>query len=170
MVLHAAELTLGSSVARKTLVTRMNPPPPNNVLPAILVVDDNELDVQLLECRFAEAGIKHPILAFRSGAAAIDFLTRTCAAPRFAPIPGPCLLLLDINMAPPNGFEVLAWARQQSALDDVMIVLLSGSDSTADVERGYALGADRHMLKYPVGEILTELVATAMRRRNLRAS
>ena len=43
----------------------------------------------------------------------------------------PCAVFIDIKLDGENGFDVLAWAREQQALTKTAIYMLSGSDDPA---------------------------------------
>ena len=62
---------------------------------------------------------------------------------------GPTILLLDLKMPPPDGFEVTRWLRTRRPLRDVKIVILTNSDDPADRVRALELGADRYLVKNP---------------------
>lgn len=51
------------------------------------------------------------------------------------------LILLDLNMPEMDGFEVLAELSRLGYMDDIPVIIISGTDSTADICRAYDLGA-----------------------------
>lgn len=51
------------------------------------------------------------------------------------------LILLDLNMPGMDGFEVLAELSRLGYMDDIPVIIISGTDSTADICRAYDLGA-----------------------------
>ncbi len=46
-----------------------------------------------------------------------------------------------------NGFEVLEWVRQQPALKQLVIVVLTSSNLAADINRAYDLGTNSYLVK-----------------------
>ena len=46
-----------------------------------------------------------------------------------------------------NGFEVLAWIRQQSEYNALAVVVLTSSQESADINRAYGLGANSYLVK-----------------------
>ena len=56
-------------------------------------------------------------------------------------------MLLDLNMPRKNGFEVLAWIRQQPALKPLHVYVLSASSQDEDIRRCYNLGANSYLVK-----------------------
>jgi len=46
-----------------------------------------------------------------------------------------------------DGFEVLAWIRQQPELNGLAVVVLTSSQESSDINRAYALGANSYLVK-----------------------
>ena len=57
---------------------------------------------------------------------------------------GPDIVLLDVSMPPPNGFEVCQRIRQSS---EVPILMLTAREATVDKVRALDLGADDYLTK-----------------------
>jgi DNA-binding response OmpR family regulator len=57
-----------------------------------------------------------------------------------------------------NGFDVLAWVRQQPALSSLQVVIFSSSDEAKDINKAYGLGANWYLVKPHSMEELTALV------------
>jgi DNA-binding response OmpR family regulator len=55
--------------------------------------------------------------------------------------------LLDLKMPLTSGFDVLQWVREQSALANVVVVVMSGSRNDEDIDRAYSLGANHYLVK-----------------------
>src|SRR5687768_15156908 len=88
----------------------------DTLLPHVMVVDDNDDDVLLLTRHLKTAGIKNPVLHFRNGGDAFMYLKQFCnSTPPRAHMP--VVMFLDVNMQGLSGFDVLVWARQQTALE-----------------------------------------------------
>ena len=60
------------------------------------------------------------------------------------------LLLLDLKMPRKSGFEVLDWVRQRPGLKRLIIVILTSSNQSSDVNQAYDLGANSYLVK-PAG-------------------
>ena len=71
--------------------------------------------------------------------------------------PLPDLLLLDLMMPKRNGFEVLEWLQSQP-FEDMIVVVLSGSNQPEDVRRAIDLGADHYHTKHADTNRRLELV------------
>ncbi len=70
----------------------------------------------------------------------------------------PSLILLDILLPGIDGFEVLKRIRANKALDKTHIVMLSNFGQKEDLERAFAAGADKFLVKanYTLDEIVQE--------------
>jgi CheY-like chemotaxis protein len=115
--------------------------------PAILLVDDNPHDVVLLRLAFRRVGIIDPIKLVKNGLEAIRYLKGEDPYTDRHQFPSPTLMLLDLNMPQTSGFDVLEWARKQSWLDQLAVVVLTGSNDSEDITRAYQLGADSYLVK-----------------------
>jgi CheY-like chemotaxis protein len=127
---------------------------------AILLVEDDENDLELLRQAFCKAGLEKVLKAARNGDEAIEYLSGRGAYSDRTRFPLPFLVLLDLKMPGTDGFEVLQWARSQPQLKRLLIVVLTSSELQADVDRAYELGANSYLVK-PVG--FQEMVALIKR-------
>lgn len=115
--------------------------------PAILLVDDNPHDVILLRLACRRVGIIDPIRLVKNGLEAVRYLKGEGIYTDRHAYPAPTLMLLDLRMPHTSGFEVLRWVRQQPWLDHLVVVVMTGSLETADVQKAYDLGANSYLLK-----------------------
>jgi len=104
----------------------------------ILLVEDNEDDILLEEEAIADAKLVNLMYVVRDGEEAMAYLRRE-GKYQNAQMPG--LILLDINMPKKNGFEVLNEIKADTALMHIPVVMLTTSDSEADIVKSYAKGA-----------------------------
>ena len=114
----------------------------------ILLAEDDETDVLLLKRAFVEVGIANPVEVVADGQEAIDYLERLQAAPG----PGdrmPAIMILDLKMPRLTGLDVLRWARAESGMRCVPIIVFSSSAHQHDVERAFAAGANAFVVKTP---------------------
>jgi DNA-binding response OmpR family regulator len=121
-------------------------------------VDDDENDVFFLERAFKQAQISNPLHRVRDGEDAITYLR---GEEQFHdrilhPLPG--LMLLDLKMPRKNGFEVIAWVREQPGLKRLPIVVMTSSKEDPDVNRAYELGANTYLVKPVNFEGLVEMM------------
>jgi chemotaxis family two-component system response regulator Rcp1 len=121
----------------------------------VLLVEDNAGDAQLMQIAFAEARPDTELRIATDGEAALEALVEDGAET-------PDLVLLDLNLPLLNGHEVLAAVRASGPLhaQRTPVVVLSTSDTAADIQRSYELGARSHITK-PTGiDDLLDTVAT----------
>jgi CheY-like chemotaxis protein len=133
----------------------------------VLIVDDRWEDNFLLQRLLRVAKIRNPVITAGGGAEAMDLVEHCLRDGRPAL---PCLIYVDLNMPDKNGFDVLQWVREHSALNEVAVVMLAGSDSPADAARAYELGAQSYLVKYPSSQTLAEIVELASLPVSLRGS
>lgn len=113
----------------------------------ILQVEDDRNDVFFLEHAFRAAGVTHPLRVVRDGQEAIDYLSGAGEFSDRTRYPLPCLILLDLKLPRKDGFEVLAWIRQDPKLRLLQVIVLTSSARESDVDRAYLLGANSFLVK-----------------------
>ncbi|MBL7972255.1 MAG: response regulator [Prolixibacteraceae bacterium] len=59
----------------------------------------------------------------------------------------PDLILCDINMEPPNGYQVYKVLEESSILNRIPFIFLTGSSELEDIRFGMSLGADDYIVK-----------------------
>jgi CheY-like chemotaxis protein len=113
----------------------------------VLVAEDDENDVFFLERAFRQAQVINPIFRVRDGEDAISYLRGDDGYVDREKHPLPQLMLLDLKMPRKNGFEVIAWVREQPGLKRLPIVVLTSSKEDPDINRAYELGANTYLVK-----------------------
>ncbi len=102
---------------------------------AILVVDDEEINRDLLTRRLTHQG--HIVFTADCGDTALALAARECVD----------LILLDVLMPGLSGYDVLSRLKADAALRDVPVLMISALDQTSSVTRCIALGADDYLTK-----------------------
>lgn len=113
----------------------------------ILVAEDEDNDFFLLKKAFAQHGVKVPLVRVRDGAEAIDYLAGNGHFGDRSEYPLPDLLILDLKMPRCSGLDVLRWVRTHPTLRPMVVVILSSSKETRDVNSAYHLGANSYLTK-----------------------
>lgn len=103
--------------------------------PLVLLADDDPAWIALAESVLRPHGI--------SCCVATDGFAALRSAREFLPD----LMVLDLKMPGIDGLQVLETVRQDPRLSNLRVVLLTGSDESADVDRAAALRADDYLLK-----------------------
>jgi adenylate cyclase len=113
-------------------VTEVNPQ--NEPQAQILVVDDLAANVRLLEAILEPAG--YSVLSASSGPEALERVVAEL----------PDLVLLDVQMAGMNGYEVCRRIREDEATGLIPVVMVTSHDSEARID-GIRAGADDFVTK-----------------------
>lgn len=104
--------------------------------PFVLLVDDDKLFGGIISRRFGAESVR--MVHVTSGQDALRILQQEDK---------PDLLLLDLQLAGMEGFELLEKIRAEPAISKLPVVVLSNFNDPADVERGKTLGVLRHIQK-----------------------
>jgi CheY-like chemotaxis protein len=110
----------------------------------ILLVEDSLGDVRLTREAFKDAKVHINLHVASDGTEAMDFLNQ---AGKFADVPRPDLILLDLNLPKKDGREVLEEIKESVSLRTIPIVILTTSASEEDVLRSYRLHANCYISK-----------------------
>ncbi len=101
----------------------------------ILIVDDGQQNRDVLSKRLVRQG--HEVVAAASGAEALSLIYGQLFD----------LVLLDIMMPDVDGFEVLRQLKQDPAVSDIPVVMISALSAVDDIAKCIALGADDYLSK-----------------------
>jgi CheY-like chemotaxis protein len=111
----------------------------------IFLAEDNPADVYLLrEALGVEADRTVELLVAQDGEEAMEYVHRQG---RFAELPKPDLIVLDLNLPKSDGSDILREIRRNSDFHDVPVVVLTSSDSPRDRAAAERLGADGYITK-----------------------
>ena len=101
----------------------------------ILVVDDTPSNIQSLAATLKPAG--YQVLVATNGQQALDVMAKV----------RPDLILLDIMMPVMDGFEACANIKANADWHDIPIIFLTAKTETADLVKGFELGAVDYVSK-----------------------
>jgi CheY-like chemotaxis protein len=124
----------------------------------ILLAEDDDNDAFFVERAFKHVQIANPLYRVKDGEEAIAYLRGDGEHADRELFPVPNLLLLDLKMPRKNGFEVIAWLRQQPGLRRLPVIVLTSSREDPDVNRAYELGANTYLVKPVKFEGLVEMM------------
>jgi CheY-like chemotaxis protein len=124
---------------------------------ALLLVEDNEDDVLLMKLALKRAGIINPLHVVEDGQLAINYLAGKGSFAEREQHPLPVVIFLDLKLPLKSGHEVLAWIRQESSLQDMIVIILTSSNQPVDLQEAYRLGANSYVVKPPTAEQLGDL-------------
>ena len=126
----------------------------------ILLVEDEPNDVFLFERAFKKLNLSGNLQIVSDGEAAIAYLTGEGKYADREKYPIPSLILLDLKLPRISGLEILSWLRQQPGLKRLLVVVLSSSKETIDINRAYDLGANSYLVKPVAFGTLVNIVKT----------
>ena len=124
----------------------MYPHMSSDSLNPILIADDNDDDIFFAVRALKKAGIAAPVLTCNNGNEVVSILSGLLGE---AEAILPRVVFLDVKMPLMGGLDTLRWIRLQRGLDNIPVVMLSGSKEPRDTELARCLGADGYLVKYP---------------------
>jgi chemotaxis family two-component system response regulator Rcp1 len=110
----------------------------------ILLVEDSPGDVRLTREAFKDAKVLVNLHVVSDGAEAMAFLGREG---KHANEPRPDLILLDLSLPKKDGRTVLAEIKGNPSLQTIPVVILTTSESEADILKSYLLHANCYITK-----------------------
>jgi len=123
-----------------------------------LVADDCENDLQVFQRAWKMLNLDWSLSLLHSGRECLDYLTRDDGYLDPETSPRPTLLILDLTMPEPDGFEVLRVIKSLPVLKRLPIVVFSALTSEDVVARCYDFGANAYVVKPSGGSELLEAV------------
>lgn len=115
--------------------------------PVVLLVEDDPDDAFLLEDACKRLGHEEMLRVVRDGEEAIAYLLGQGDFADRLRFPLPRIVLLDMKLPRMSGLEVLEWRRGQPAVRHIPVIVLTASQSDADMARAYELGANSFLVK-----------------------
>jgi len=115
-------------------------------LKRILLAEDNEHDVELTLSALSEYRLANEVVVTRDGAEALDYLYRRGAF-RLREEGNPVVVLLDLKMPKVDGLEALRQIKQDGALRQIPVVMLTSSREENDLVESYRLGVNAYVVK-----------------------
>ena len=110
----------------------------------ILLAEDNPGDVVLTKKALKQGKLANNLHVVADGVEAMRYLRQEA---EYADAPRPDLILLDLNMPRKDGKEVLADIDEENELSRIPVVVLTSSESEADIARSYELSANAYLTK-----------------------
>jgi len=93
----------------------------------VLYADDDIDDLQLVQDAFLQYANNVKVITLNDGIEALSYLKNLNEFD-----PGPCLIILDVNMPRMNGKEALLLIRQMKRFESVPIILFTTSNQLVD--------------------------------------
>ena len=125
----------------------------------LLYVDDSRDDLFLFQKGCSQAGVSFHLESIDSGKEAIEYLQGVHRYSDRSKFPFPVMVLLDLKMPAPDGFDVLRWMRNDDGRKRVSVCIFTSSFQYEDIQTAYAERADCFLTKPPTLDRLTKIAA-----------
>lgn len=113
----------------------------------VLVADNNEDDAFLLRRAFDLAGIADILRFVGGGSEAISYLDGSGPFADRTQFLFPSLVILELRMPKPDGFEVLQWIKSNRIVSYTAVVVLTSLNRADDIDRAYRSDANGYLVK-----------------------
>ena len=110
----------------------------------ILLVEDNPGDERLTREALKEGKVYSNLHTVKDGVEAMEYLRKQG---KYAAVPRPDIILLDLNLPRKDGREVLEEIKSDDSLKRIPVVVLTTSKAEEDVLRTYNLHANCYVTK-----------------------
>ena len=124
----------------------------------LLLIEDNPDDVFLMRRALQKTGFEFPLHVVSDGQQALNYLAGEDEFADRDTYPIPSLILLDLKLPYLSGFEVLEWIRDNPALQQVEVVILTSSAEDRDQRRARELSVATYLVKPPRPETLKPIL------------
>lgn len=115
---------------------------------SILIVDDDQVDVRAIERGLKQQRIVNPVYVAADGKQGLAMLRGEDGHTK---VPQPNLILLDLNMPRMNGLQFLKELREDAALCDSIVFILTTSNSDEDRVAAYKHHIAGYLVKSEAG-------------------
>jgi CheY-like chemotaxis protein len=122
-------------------------PMPHRIHPVVLVVEDDPDEAQAIRQSFEQLGYTEPVRVLNRGRDAIDYLDGIGQYGLRKKHPLPDFVLIDLDVADTNAFEILEWLRNKAELGGIRTVVMTTGENVASMNRAYQLGAVSFLTK-----------------------
>ncbi len=121
----------------------------------ILLVEDDEIDAEAVERSLRRCKVANPLHRVTNG---LEALARLRGIDGVERLPRPFVVLLDLNMPKMSGIEFLEEIRNDEALRNSIVFVLTTSDADRDRVAAHERSIAGYVVKSEVGEAFVELV------------
>lgn len=122
----------------------------SQTIPSVLLIEDNPSDVHVIRRALRQSGIQMQIQVMSDGEQALSFLAQFESPEQSEGGHGqdpPSLILLDWNLPRVSGPDLLAYIRRSDSLRGIPVVVVTSTNSPADVAEMRRLKANAHFRK-----------------------
>lgn len=112
----------------------------------VLIIEDRPPEAALVQALLLEEGIESQIAS--TGKEGLEKALEL----------KPDLITLDLGLPDVDGFELCEKLRNESALSNTLIVILSVIDNIDDIKKALMVGADDYIIKMPLPEFMVRKI------------
>ena len=131
--------------------------------PTVLLAEDDPNDLLFFKRAICKANLAISLQVVENGVEAVKYLMGEDSYADRESYPLPRLIITDIKMPLMNGFELLAWVKQQPDLQYIPVAVMSSSEEAAKRNQATALGASSYLLKSVSFDALVENVGVVLK-------
>jgi CheY-like chemotaxis protein len=121
----------------------------------ILLIEDDEIDAEAVVRAFRRQKITNPLTIVQDGIEALNVLRGEGGHKK---LPSPYIVLLDINLPRMNGIEFLQALRNDPALKQSIVFMLTTSNRDEDKLAAYDRQIAGYLLKSRTGTDFSDLI------------
>ena len=126
---------------------------------AILLVEDDRVDIMTVKRAIQKNSISNPVHVARTGVEALAML-RGNDVPKIEPRPS--LILLDLNLPKMGGIEFLKELRADPDLKDLPVIVLTSSHEPRDRAAAFEYDVEDYFVKPHSFDEFTKAIATIL--------
>ncbi len=109
----------------------------------ILLIEDDRVDIMTVQRALEKNAIRNPLHVARTGIEALHMLRGDDGKMKISP----ALILLDLNLPKMSGIEFLHQVRNDPALRELRIIVLTSSNEPKDRDAAFAYDVDDYIVK-----------------------
>jgi len=113
----------------------------------ILLVEDEPAHAEIVKRNLEALRTANTLKHVSDGEAALDYLYRNNSYSDPAASPRPGLILLDLRLPKVDGLQVLKTIKNDPALNNIPVIVLSTSAAEADIAMAYSNNANSYLVK-----------------------
>lgn len=111
---------------------------------SFLIVDDDIVSVMSMKRMIKKLRLLNPVVEAGDGIEALEILRATGDD---APLKFPYIVILDLNMPRMSGHDFMKELRNDPALSDTIVFMMSTSNAPADIDEAYRANVAGYILK-----------------------
>lgn len=117
----------------------------------LFLIEDDDIDAMMIERSFKKQKIANPIVRAFDGIEALEML-------RTKKVSRPLVILLDLQMPRMNGIEFLKQLRKDDTLSEIIVFVLTTSQSEEDMLSSYRQHIAGYFVKGQSGEQFLDII------------